>query len=124
MSLSSLSLVLASVAMSAVAQILLKVGMSDPRLQSAVGHLGLGESYARVLMSPVVIAGLLTYGVGALIWLRALATLDVSQAYPFVALGFVLTMIFAVIVLGEPVHATRLAGAALIVAGVVLIGLR
>ena len=67
--------------------------------------------------------GLAAYGLSALLWLRVLAEVEVSKAYPFVALAIVLTMVLGVLVLGEVVPAGRAVGAALIVVGVVLVGL-
>ena len=44
-----------------------------------------------------------------------------SKAYPFVGLGFVLTMLFAYFFLNEPMTAIKITGSLLIVARVVLI---
>jgi multidrug transporter EmrE-like cation transporter len=51
-----------------------------------------------------------------------LARVPLSVAYPFVALGLVLTTAFAVIILGEAIHCLTIVGIALITAGVCLIG--
>lgn len=74
--------------------------------------------------SPKVSPGLACYGPGALIWLRVLAMMDLSQAYPFVALGFVLTMALGFVLLGETPHLTWLAGAGFILVGAWLVGMR
>jgi len=42
-------------------------------------------------------------------------------AYPFVALGFVFTLLFAALFLHEPVTSTKLAGTALVILGVILL---
>lgn len=124
MTTANLLLVLSSVLISALAQIALKLGTSSDRMRVAMQGAGLVDSYGLMLASPLVIGGLLAYVFGALIWLKVLSVLDVSQAFPFTALGVVLTMGIGFAALGEPVHATRLVGAALIVAGVVLVGWR
>jgi drug/metabolite transporter (DMT)-like permease len=69
-----------------------------------------------------VLGGLLCYGLSALVWLRVLGELEVSKAYPFIAVGIVATMVLGVVILGETVTALRAAGAALIVAGVIVVG--
>jgi len=124
MSLTNLLLVLSSVLITALAQIALKMGTSSPQIRAAMEGAGLADSYWLMLTSPLVIGGLTAYGFGALIWLKAISSLDVSQAYPFVALGFVITMAISFLWLGEPMHANRLIGGGLILAGVLLIGLR
>ncbi|MCP5229433.1 EamA family transporter [Accumulibacter sp.] len=124
MTLTNLLLVLTSVSITALGQIALKMGTSNPQIRSAMEGAGLADSYWLMLTSPLVIAGLAAYGVGAMIWLKAISSLDVSQAYPFVALGFVITMTIGILWLGEPVLGNRLLGGALIIVGVTLIGLR
>lgn len=52
-----------------------------------------------------------------------LARLDVSMAYPFVGLGFILTMLLVFFVLGESLSTMRIVGTLLITAGVVLVSL-
>lgn len=116
-----LLLVVASVALSSVAQIALKIGMSRSSVQEAQGA---GNSFGLVLSAlaePFVLGGLACYGFGALLWLFVLAKLDVSMAYPFVGLGFILTMILGVMVLNEQVGTLRILGTVLVVAGVVLV---
>lgn len=121
MSTSTFALALISILMSASAQISLKSGMSDAAIQQA---LSTGESKFGIawLMasSGYVIFGLLLYGAGAIIWLLVLAKVDVTLAYPFVGLGFILTMLFGIFLLGEHVSLSRALGTLLIVSGVVL----
>ncbi|MFA5240822.1 MAG: EamA family transporter [Sulfuricella sp.] len=121
MSLKVLILILLSVGLSAIAQIAMKAGVSGAATQSSASMLG---SYVAMLTAPKVLLGLACYGLGALIWLRVLSMMDVSQAYPFVALGFVLTMALGFLMLGETPHPTRLAGAGFIMIGVWLVGMR
>jgi multidrug transporter EmrE-like cation transporter len=64
---------------------------------------------------------LLIYFLSAGVWLFVLARVDVSLAYPFVGLGFILTMLLGWGMRGEILSVHRVAGTALIVAGVVLL---
>lgn len=111
-----LALILTSVAMSACAQLLLKMGVGAARGDASA--IGAGLSY---LASPWVIGGLALYGLGAMVWLYVLARLPLSAAYPFVGLGFVLTMALGALALGESLTPTRIAGTALIALGCVLV---
>lgn len=120
-SLKSLILILLSVGLSAIAQIAMKAGVSGASASASTGVLG---SYLAMLAAPKVLLGLACYGLGALIWLRVLSMMDVSQAYPFVAVGFVLTMALGFILLGETPHLTRLLGVGFILVGVWLVGMR
>lgn len=118
-----LILILLSVGLSAAAQIVLKLGMGSDSARQAMASASLWKGYLGLLSHPAVIVGLAAYALGALVWLRVLAQLDVSKAYPFVALGIVVTMTAGALGLGETVSPLRALGAALVVGGVVLIGL-
>ncbi len=120
MNIAVLSLILVSVTMSAVAQIALKHGMSSPAVQAGLGS-GFERLVPLVATNPFVWLGLALYGAGALLWLGVLAKIDVSQAYPFVGLGFLLTMAFGASLLGESVSTVRLIGTLLVVTGVILV---
>lgn len=117
-----LVLIVASVALSATAQIAFKIGMSKQPVQAAMAD---PSNWARLLLEivtqPQILTGLFCYGFGTLMWLFVLARVDVSVAYPFVGLGFILTMLLGGIVLGEQIGVVRVLGTLLIVFGIVLI---
>jgi drug/metabolite transporter (DMT)-like permease len=116
-----IGLILVSVTLSALAQLVLKLGMSGGRMQQVLAGDSMVASLLAVATDSRVIFGLFLYGVGAVLWLWVLARTDLSMAYPFVGLGFILTMLFGYLFLGEPVGLARLAGTLLIVGGVVLV---
>jgi multidrug transporter EmrE-like cation transporter len=118
-----LGLILFSVGLSAIAQITLKFGMSGGSIAEVLQrNASLVEAFLTILSDVRVLAGLALYGLGALIWLLVLARVDVSAAYPFVGLGFVLTALLGHILLGEPLSAQRLLGTMLVICGVFLVG--
>jgi multidrug transporter EmrE-like cation transporter len=116
----ALALALLSILMSAMAQILLKIGMGSAAVQQSLGDA------TSVLLSSFatwqVLAGLALYGAGALVWLFVLARVDVSAAYPFVGLGIAVTAFAGVLLLNEPLSLMRVLGTGLVVAGVLLVG--
>ena len=119
----ALALILGSVGLSAIAQIILKVGMGGDAARQALAHESLWRGYISLLLIPAVTLGLATYVLSAVLWLRVLADVDVSKAYPFSALAIVATIVLGAVVLGETVPTLRIVGAALIVGGIVLVGL-
>jgi multidrug transporter EmrE-like cation transporter len=112
------SLILASVGLSAVAQMFLKMGVTAVRAAEAGG---VGATLLAYAGSPYVILGLGLYGFGAILWLFVLARLPLTAAYPFVGLGFLATMAIGVLALNEAVTPGRIAGTVLIAAGCVLV---
>jgi drug/metabolite transporter (DMT)-like permease len=116
-----LLLIIASVCCSAVAQLLLKLGMSQPSVAQAIGGGAIAAIAGSVATNVWVLGGLSLYFFGAVVWLFVLARLDLSVAYPFVGLGFIVTMLLGKLVMGDVISATRLAGTLLVAGGVVLI---
>lgn len=70
--------------------------------------------------NPWIVVGLTAAFGASLFWMLALKKLPLSTAYPFTASGFVLILIFAVVVLGEPMTLAKVVGTALIVSGIAI----
>lgn len=121
MSKFSITLIVLSVCMSAVAQILLKSGMSSASVQRALTDKNSINGFLSIFTNLGVLGGLSVYFGAALIWLLVLAKVEVSVAYPFVALGFVLTALMANILFGEPLTPQRIGGILLVCAGVAIL---
>jgi undecaprenyl phosphate-alpha-L-ara4N flippase subunit ArnF len=112
--------VVASVVLSACAQLFMKVGMLDLH--------GLGAGFAGPwpeLLPAVawVLGGLGCYALSMMFWLAALTRYELSMAYPLLSLSYVLVYLGAVWWprLGETVSFAKTAGIVLIVLGVVLV---
>jgi len=108
------ALVFASVSLSAIAQTAFKIGVARAHTSPDTA---LWIKAATMIFSPMVLTGLALYGVGTMLWLFALRQLDLSLAYPFVAMSFVMVAGSGILFLGEPVQPTRLIGLGLIVLG-------
>jgi len=115
-------LALLSITLTAVAQLMLKIGVAQTAQHwDASSAISIGRA---LITSPAILGGLACFGISVLSWLAVLARLDVSQAYPFVSLGIVLTMLGGHYFIGEPLHPTRLLGGAIIVVGVLLVAVK
>jgi drug/metabolite transporter (DMT)-like permease len=122
MSRGLLLLILTSVLMSSAAQIVLKAGMSTPAVANALSGSSRWSAATAVALNPLVLTGLTIYFASALVWLLVLARAQVSQAYPFVGLGFVVTMVLGWWVYGDQLSIERVAGTVMIALGAVLVG--
>lgn len=118
----TLALILISVTLSACAQVLFKLGVSAVSSTEVTSNPSLIGAILGTLLRPGVLGGLALYGVGTVVWLRALARTELSQAYPFVGLGFVLTAALGYLLFNEALGPSRLLGTALVIAGVFLVG--
>jgi drug/metabolite transporter (DMT)-like permease len=108
-------LILLSVICSASAHLVFKYGVAGIERAPALGGPGFAAAAAA---NPFVWGGLLLHGAALVTWLYALRRADISYAYPFIALGFVLVLGMSAWLLDERLNAMRLLGVALIVGGV------
>ncbi|GAI02453.1 unnamed protein product [marine sediment metagenome] len=109
-----------SVSLAVVGQLLLKIGMLR------MGRFSLNIStivpqYTRILLNPFIIAGIISFALSMLVWLYVLSRLELSVAYPFVALNYVLILFASHFLLKETITPVRIIGVAVIVIGVYLI---
>lgn len=121
MTIKIFSLILISVTLSALAQVMLKAGMSSVPVQEALARAAWPGAVGAVACNPRLLLGLVLYGLSVGLWLLVLAKVDVSLAYPFVGLGFILTMLFSFMFLHEAIGPARVAGTLLVTIGVMLI---
>lgn len=113
-----IELVLLSVLLNASAQVLLRWGArsaADAADSSVFGTI------AAIASEPAILAGMACYGISIAIWLVVLRDAEVSFAYPFLSLGFVVVAIAGWALLGESLTATRVTGIATIVVGVLVL---
>ena len=113
--------VLTSVVLSSLAQITLKSGMSTSGVQRVLDGASTLDLVAAVSRTPAIFFGLFLYVLSVVFWLWVLARIEVSQAYPFVGLGFLITMAFGCLVLGETFTAQKIAGTLMVAFGVFLV---
>ena len=114
-------LIICSVLLSSFAQIVLKLGMSNILVLNAIQSGSNFQAIKAIATNIYVIGGLGLYFSSAAVWLLVLAKVDVSYAYPFVGLGFVVTMLLAFFISGEPLTTTKIAGTLCIALGVAII---
>ncbi len=117
----TIGLILVSVTLAAIAQVTLKAGMNHVTDANG-GQLALsGDSLKQIAAQVWVWAGLAIFAVSAVLWLFALSRANLSFAYPFAALGYVIIVIASILFLNEHVQPVTWVGMALIVGGILLI---
>ncbi len=116
-----LGLILLTVTLSACAQLALKLGVTKPSMTSAL-ETGVVDAILTAAMSPLILLGLIIYGLSVAMWLWVLSKVELSVAYPFVGVSFLVTMAFGAFLLNESVTPMRIVGTILIASGCVLVG--
>ena len=115
-----ISLLLITVGLNVAGQFLMKQGMSQ------IGVIGgpmnvMALSVARAFFNPYVIGGVASYGLSSIFWLILLSRVELSYAYPALALGYVFVTLISAWILGEDVSSLRWMAVGVICVGVVLL---
>ncbi|MFO1425813.1 MAG: EamA family transporter [Steroidobacteraceae bacterium] len=120
MNLAALAFLLLGVLLNAGAQLGLKAATARTGPIGA-GGASLWDSALQLATVPAFWAAIGAYGLSLVVWIVGLSRVPVSQAYPLLSLGYVVTAVLAWALLGEALSAMRLVGIAVIIVGVVLV---
>ena len=119
--IANLIFIVTSVLLNALAQILLKAGMKN------FSNIDLKNNVIQTVMSiainPYIICGFISYGISILLWLWVLSKVDVSYAYPFQALGYIVVTILAWLLFQENINLTRIIALIFITMGLIILAL-
>ncbi len=113
-------LILFTVLTNAAAQIMLKKGMLSVGTFSFEASELFGAAI-RTVLNPFVFAGLCVFVISMASHLVVLSRVDLSFAYPFLSLAYVVAAFYAYFIFKEDLNAVRIAGIGLICAGTFLI---
>jgi len=111
--------IITSMILGAVGQICIKRGLN--LLGNIEFSSGLIVSYAKIFFSPYVLTGLFIYFIGVFFWLYGLSKVELSFAFPFVSLSYVLVFLLSWFALGESIPLLRWIGLMTICVGVFLV---
>ena len=116
----ALGCVITSILLAATGQVFLKQGVSAfgpaaPSLRRP------GRAAVAVLRNVRLLAGIALYFLSAVLWLYGLSRVELSYAYPLLALNMILVTLGARWILRERVSAFRWTGIALIAIGVAMV---
>ena len=104
-------------------QIFFKIGATSMPLESGVGRAPTGwrDILTEVLGNRWLQAGIATYAVETIVWLRILAEVPISIAFPIASLNFLGVALASRWFLGEVVSGRQWVGAGLVTLGVALV---
>ena len=113
-------LILSGVFLNAFAQVLLKKGMLG------IGYFevqfqNLFPVIKKVAINSYILLGLGSYGISVAIWLLVLARVEVSYAYPFLSVGYVVVTLMGYFMFQESLSWIRVVGISIIIVGVILL---
>ncbi len=118
-------LLVVSIGLAVAGQLVMKSGMRSVVAKS--GDLQLKDIAHPVSMvlriardGPLAIVGIILYAISAVFWLIVLSRVDLSVAYPLVAVGYVIVVLYSWLVFKEDVRWFSWIGLLLIVIGVII----
>jgi multidrug transporter EmrE-like cation transporter len=112
----AVSLVLASVLLAAAGQLLFKAGLNQiGGLTISVGMI------VSILTNPIMLVGLVIFAASAFLWLIALMRAELSFAYPFLSLSYVLVLLGGAVFFDEQITPLRVLGFAAIIVGIFIV---
>jgi multidrug transporter EmrE-like cation transporter len=115
--LKNLLLLLLCISLGVIGQLSLKHGMT------MIGEIELDASripsmLMRSLRNPYVLLGYVMYGISSLSWIIVISRVELSFAYPMIAIGYVLVVILSRLIFAEHVTPLRMLGTLVICLGV------
>ena len=117
----AMALVLASVVLTSCSQLIVKWRVT----RAGQLPIDLTQKFlflASLLVDPWIITGILAAFFAGLSWMAAMTKLELSFAYPFISLSFVLVFVFSALLFHEAVTAPKVVGMLLIIAGIIVTG--
>lgn len=112
------SLLLGAVLASTFGQLFLKLGamqLGQVTSANALDHI------LSIATTPALIAGLMAYGIGAVLYILVLTRVELSVAAPAASMIYLASVLIGVLVFKEDLSIGRLVGLGLIMGGVVLV---
>ena len=73
-----------------------------------------------IVFDPFIFSGLVATFASGLFWMATMTKLDISFAYPFTSLGFILVLLFSWLLLGETMNSYKVIGVLFIMLGIVI----
>jgi drug/metabolite transporter (DMT)-like permease len=125
-------LLVVSIGLAVAGQIAMKAGMNDvtkvdPKTHVAAQPLKMNDFKHPITLikrvfkdGPWAVGGIILYAISALFWFVVLSRTSLSVAYPMVAAGYVVVVLYSKYVFIEPVKMIAWVGLAFIVVGVII----
>ena len=115
-----LPIILTAVSLNAFAQIFLRKSMI-PFSDTEFSLETIGIWFPQLVVNVYLWFGMMCYGFSIVIWLYVLSKTEVSYAYPFLSLGYIIIAIAGYVFFSENLSLFRISGILIICLGVVLI---
>lgn len=86
-----------------------------------VDFMGKVQFVAQLFLNPWILSSIVATLFAGISWMLAMTKFEISYAYPWVSLNFVLMLVFGVLLFNESFNSAKLLGTLLVIAGIVVI---
>jgi drug/metabolite transporter (DMT)-like permease len=114
-------IIILSVLCSSLAQIALKQGMMQCNCSFVLELSNVVPLLTKLVLNPYIVLGVTLHVVALFTWLYVLKHVDVSYAYPFISMGFIVVLMLSYFLFSESINGYRIAGVGFIVFGILLV---
>lgn len=83
--------------------------------------MGKVQFVAQLFLNPWILASIMATLFAGISWMLAMSRFEISYAYPWVGLNFVLMLLLGVVLFGEAFNVAKVLGTILVIAGIVVI---
>ena len=111
-----------TIVIASVGQIILKFGIDKSLNSHNLKSINNFLDFYLIFSAPLVLLGLIFYGLSAFLWIVVLSELDLSIAYPILGLTYILVLLLSLFFLGESLSILKVTGTLFVLFGVALIG--
>lgn len=109
-----------SIVLGATGQFLFRLGMMN---YGKVTVTGIWRQLGSIILTPAIFLGFMCFGVSSILWLVVISRWELSYAYPLVAFGYVIAILYGTFLLHENLTLTKILGSCLILVGISVLGL-
>lgn len=110
--------ILASVLLNCAAQLLIRKGMMQ------IGEVSINDisqHFTPMITNLCLWAAMICYSLSVLLWMSVLSKVEVSYAYPFLSIGFIISAVAGYAFFNENISPIRIVGIVVICIGVIMI---
>ena len=115
--MNTIIIILIGILFASLGQVFWKIGMNSI---GAIDNFSI-SGIVSMFFNPLVVMGLIMYGLSTVFWLVALSQKDLSYVYPFISLTFIIVLFLSYFVLKEQMGTARIVGTIIIVGGLMII---
>lgn len=112
------ALIAINTTLTVLGQFILKVGVNKI---GDFSNFTLTSFIFKIFTSPYILGGLSIFGFAVIAWMALLSRVDLSFAYPTLALGYIAIFLISYFFLGETMNIYRILGMILIIGGIFFI---